>query len=92
MPKAAARCKSKRPPKFLYCGTVTLKLTCTIVEPSALALLQKNTVISAQLKTTDPNHSAWGSHLTHHLTLVPRTLISKAELNSDGSSGGASGA
>ena len=43
--------------------------TDTIVDPSAPEVHQQNTPVAAPMNTTDPDHSAWGPRLSHHLTL-----------------------
>ena len=45
-----------------------------IVNPSVPVDLQQNTPVAATMENTDPDHSAWGTRLSHRLALLCQGL------------------
>jgi hypothetical protein len=76
--EGATRCSPNNPQSSSTMGLSTSNYTNTIVEPSDPVKLQ-HTLTTAPGATTGPGHSAWGPRLTHCLSTLPRTQISKTE-------------
>jgi hypothetical protein len=74
MPNVTACCKSEHIPELLIHGDITLKPHTRSSIPHSNISSSEHSHL-APLKTTDPDHSAWGPRLTYHFTLLCQRLI-----------------
>jgi hypothetical protein len=79
MAKAATCGKPKRPLE-LHHGLSPTNCTHAVVDLSTPTLLRQKILIAALMKTTDPDHFAWGPCPILRLTPLPRTMIPESAL------------
>jgi hypothetical protein len=75
--EAATHCRPERPLSSSTPWNCDPRTTHTVVDPSDPVKHQQTLPSQYRGATTNPDHSVWEAHLSHCLTPLPRTLISK---------------